>query len=128
MEWIEITRSRVNVICLMVNGIRKQSVKHNFPFDLELFTGMVESIIDRAEEVGGHLKLLELSNGKVLLVSQVMETPHIVVWAFMDKPIRLDEAIKNLDSFALAYVNKRLDKLDALDLEFPEEFRPVECD
>jgi hypothetical protein len=122
------TRSRVNVICLMVNGIRKQSVKHNFPFDLELFTGLVESIIDRAEEIGGHLTFLELSNGKVLLVSQVMENPHIVVWAFMDKPIRLEEAIENLNSFALAYVNKRIDKLDALDLEFPKEFQPVECD
>jgi hypothetical protein len=112
----------------MVNGIRKQSVKNNFPYDLELFTGMVESIIDRAEEVGGHLRLLELSNGKVLLVSQVMETPHIVGWAYMEKPIRLDEATKNLDNFALAYVNKHLDKLDALDLESPEEFQPVECD
>jgi hypothetical protein len=89
---------------------------------------MVESILDRAEQLGGHLKLLEFSKGKVLLVSQVMETPHIVVWAFMDKPIKLDDALTNLDRFALAYVNKRLDKLDALDLEIPMEFKPVECD
>jgi hypothetical protein len=89
---------------------------------------MVEIILDRAEELGGHLRLLEFSKGKVLLVSQVMENPHVVVWAFMDKPIRLEEALGSLDSFAVGYVNDRLDKLDALDLELPKEFKPVECD
>lgn len=122
------TRSRVNVICLMVNGLRKQSIKHNFPFDLDLFAGMVEIILDRADELGGHLRLLEFSKGKVLLVSQVMESPHVVVWAYMDKPIKLDDAIANLDSFAVAYVNKRLDKLDDLHLELIREFEPAECD
>ena len=121
-------RSRVNVICLMVNGMRKQSVKHNFPFDLELFSAMVEVILDRAEELGGHLRLLEFSKGKVLLVSQVMESPHVVVWAFMDKPIRMEEALTGLDNFARAYVSNRLDKLDSLDLELPKEFEPVELD
>jgi hypothetical protein len=122
------TRSRVNVICLMVNGIRKQSVKHNFPFDLELFTGLVESILDRAEQLGGHLRLVEFSKGKVILVSQVMENPHVVIWAFMDKPVKLEEALVNLDSYAMAYLNKRVDKLEALDLELPREFKPVEFD
>jgi hypothetical protein len=112
----------------MVNGMRKQSVKHNFPFDLELFSAMVEVILDRAEELGGHLRLLEFSKGKVLLVSQVMESPHVVVWAFMDKPIRMEEALTGLDNFARAYVSNRLDKLDSLDLELPKEFEPVELD
>ena len=122
------TRSRVNLICLMVNGVRKQSIKHNFPFDLDLFTGLVECILDRAEQLGGHLRLLEFSKGKVLLVSQVFENPHVVAWAFMDKPIKLEEALENLDKFALAYINERLDKLDTLNLELPKEFEPVESD
>jgi ABC-type Na+ transport system ATPase subunit NatA len=128
MEKEKMVRSRVNVICLMVNGMRKQSVKHNFPFDLELFSAMVEVILDRAEELGGHLRLLEFSKGKALLVSQVMESPHVVVWAFMDKPIRMGEALAGLDNFARAYVSNRIDKLDSLDLELPKEFEPVEMD
>ena len=122
------TRSRVNLICLMVNGVRKQSIKHNFPFDLDLFSGLVECILDRAGQLGGHLRLLEFSQGKVLLVSQVFENPHVVAWAFMDKPIRLEEALENLDRFALAYLNDRLDKLDVIDLEPPREYEPVEAD
>jgi ABC-type Na+ transport system ATPase subunit NatA len=128
MEQKEMTRSRVNVICLMVNGLRKQSVKHNFPFDLELFSAMIEVILARAEELGGHLRLLEFSKGKVLLVSQVMENPHVVVWAFMDKPIRLEEALRSLDDYARSYLNDRIDKLDALNLELPTEFEPVDFD
>jgi hypothetical protein len=112
----------------MVNGMRKQSVKHNFPFDLELFSAMVEVLLDRAEQLGGHLRLLEFSKGKVLLVSQVMENPHVVVWAFMDKPVKLEEALASLDNFASAYLSNRLDKLDSLDLELPREFEPVDVD
>jgi hypothetical protein len=121
-------RSKVNLICLMVNGIRKQSMKHNFPFDLDLFTGLVECILDRAELLGGHLRLLEFSTGKVLLVSQVFENPHVVAWAYMDKPIKMEEALDNLDRFALSYLNNRLDRLDTLNLELPKEFDPVELD
>jgi len=112
----------------MVDGLRKQSVKHNFPFDLELFSAMIEVIIDRAEELGGHLRLLEFSKGKVLLVSQVKERPHVVVWAFMDKPIRMEEALVSLDNYAKAYLNNRLDKLETIHLELPKEFEPIEYD
>jgi hypothetical protein len=89
---------------------------------------MIEVILERAEEFGGHLRLLEFSKGKVLLVSQVMENPHVVVWAFMDKPIKLEEALSSLDSFAEAYLNDRVDKLDSLHLELPMEFEPVDLD
>jgi hypothetical protein len=119
--------AKISAICLTVDGVRQQSTTHDFAYGLDLISGLVETLTCLVRDIiigtsDKRIRRIEIADGMSLLISEIMEQPHVVGWVLMQTPVDMNSALKSLDNYVLTYIGQH-SSLQGIEKEALDEIR-----